>query len=310
MKLSLASADEKVARDRVTHATWGAKLTEEQYHAREARLREHAWTKEGMETWLLRGDDGAVLSSCESFTCTSFREGAPGTTFAIASVFTEPTLRDKGYAVTLIDQLVATLATRPDAHATILFSDVGAAIYERSGFVAVNSRDRVIAPGAGDPAQAVDELFSDTDVGAHIPGAPDGERFVVWPSAAQIDWHLERERVYAEVLGRERPPFAGALAGDGVALWTADFKNNRLAVLVMDAERADELAALIRAARRVAASIGLADVRVWTDPRLATRWPAGLGREEERPGGLAMIRPIAPGVVPRDWRVIPRAIWV
>ena len=310
MKLSLASADEKVARDRVTHETWGAKLTEEQYLVREGRLRNHAWTKAGMETWLLRGDDGALLSSCESFACTSFQEGVAGTTFAIASVFTEPALRAKGYAVTMMDLLVAELSKRAGTHATILFSDVGAAIYERSGYVAIPSRDRVIAPGAGDPAQAVDELFDAGDVAAHIPAAPEGEQFVVWPSAAQIDWHLERERVYADVLGRDRSPYAGALAGDGVALWTADFKNDRLAVLVMDAERADELAALIRAARRVAASIGLADVRVWTDPRLATRWPAGLGREEERPGGLGMIRPVAKGIEPRDWRVVPRALWV
>ena len=50
-----------------------------------------------MTTWLYV-DEGQVLSSCETFRMDSFLDGVRGSSFGVASVYTEPALRGRGYA--------------------------------------------------------------------------------------------------------------------------------------------------------------------------------------------------------------------
>jgi GNAT superfamily N-acetyltransferase len=308
MKLVLASHEEKVARDRVTHPAWGAKLSVEQYLVREQRLRAHPWAAAGMETWLLTDDGGEALASCESFAQASRFRGEVGTSYAIASVYTEPHLRGRGLATAMMDRVAETLSARADTHAIILFSDVGAPIYERSGYVVVPSFDRVLPSEAGDPGEGV-SLFGEGDLAANLPVPPTDEAFTIWPTAAHLDWHLERERIYAELLSRRRSPHTGARVGSAVAVWSADFKNDRLLVLLASATDARDLKTLVTSARRVAHDLGVAEVRLWEEPLVDALAPS-LGAREPRPGGLTMIRPAAPGLAPTDLRVVPRALWV
>ena len=308
MNLVLASQEAKVARDRVTHAAWGMRLSVDQYLVREQRLRAHPWAAAGMETWLLVDDAGEVLASCESFAATSRLRGEDGTSYAIASVYTEPHLRGRGLATSMMDRVAETLSARADTHSIILFSDVGAPIYERSGYVVVPSFDRVLSAEAGDIAEGV-VPFGERDLAACLPAAPVDQPYVIWPSAAQIDWHLERERIYAELLSRPRCQHVGARAGAGVVVWATDFKNDRLMLLLLVATDARELSVLARSAQRVAASLGLAEVRVWDEPGIATLAPT-LGTVEPREGGLTMIRSAAKGLVATDLRSVPRALWV
>src|SRR6476619_2971824 len=124
---------EKRARDRLCQAEWGQKLDLDQFVLRERDLRAHAWSRAAMRTWFLSDASGATLASCETFKMSSrlTPRSLAGQVYAVASVFTEAALRGKGHATRLLDQVARTLeAEDPSMHGMILYSDVGARIYE------------------------------------------------------------------------------------------------------------------------------------------------------------------------------------
>ena len=304
MQLVAANADEKRARDRLTFQAWGERLTPAQYLRREERLCGHPWARQAMTAWLWRDADGAVLSSCETYRMSSAITGSRGESWAVASVFTEPARRRRGHARAMIDALLQR-ARADGMQAATLFSDVGAPMYESSGFVARPAEDLLFPPTRGDAAVGVDALLEHT--GEVEPPVDD---FAVWPTAAQLDWHVERGRTYAALLDRPPLPSVGARVGDSVAYWTSDPKHDRLLLLWLDAARSDEAEALVRAARRVASAAQLHEVRLWAQP-----WPfsgrADLGGDRvRRVGSLPMIAPLLPSVRPEMWSQIPRAVWV
>jgi GNAT superfamily N-acetyltransferase len=304
VKLDFVTADEKRARDRIAYEAWGELLTTEQYVQREERLCAHPWAQETMRCWAWRDGDGEILSSCETYRMASAVDGVRGETWAVASVFTVPALRGRGHARAMMDALV-TRARADGAQASTLFSDVGAPIYEKSGYVARPADDLVFPPAPGDSARTIDALVE--RVGEIEPYVDD---FSIWPTAAQLDWHLERGRAYAALLGRPSLSSVGARAGDGVAYWAADWKNDRLLVIWLDAGRAHEAEALVQAARQVASAAKLREVRLWAQP-----WPfpgrSDLGGDRvRRVGSLPMIAPLIPSVSAEMWTQIPRAVWV
>jgi predicted N-acetyltransferase YhbS len=302
MRLSIASNEEQRALDEVTFDAWGDQLSVEQFGVREARLRAHSWSQATLTTWLLR-DGGALLASCETYRMQSWLAGAPGETWAVASVFTPPSLRRRGYASRMMSLLVEE-ARAAGAQATTLFSDVGAPLYEAIGYRARPSYDLVFSPLDGEAP--VDALYSDAQLCAAFGEcAPPNGRFLVWPSAAQLDWHLERQRTYAALLGRTQLAHAGARAGDGLIAWAADWLHRRLVVLLMTGARADEAEALLRAARRVAHQLGLGDVRMWNLPGCDCG-----GERLARDGSLPMIAPLDPSLTAEMWTFIPKALWV
>ena len=316
MHLVVASEQEKQARDPLAWAEWGARLGVEQFLVREERLRAHAWSREGMQTWLWRGAEGEVLSSCETFRMRSFlgpvdrRE--EGVTFGVASVLTEPRLRGRGHASGMMRALVERLRHEPGAQASLLYSDVGATLYERAGYVAREARDRVFSPLSGDPAAEVDARLVERELALALEETPvPADEFVVWPTAVQLDWHLERERVYAALLNAPRPSSCGARAGGSTAFWAADLKNGVLRILLLVASNESEGVALMRAARRVAHASGLREVRLCEQP-VPFRWPASEdgGVLGDRVGELPMLAPLDPRVKPERWNLAPRALWV
>ncbi|GMT97491.1 hypothetical protein KH5H1_16100 [Corallococcus caeni] len=318
MSLVLATDAQKAQRDAVTHAAWGSPLSVPQYQEREARLRAHPWCREGMNTWLWLADDGRVLASCETFHTDSFLRGAegqptPGDSYAIASVFTEEHLRGRGHATRLMDAVAAELEqVSPRPHSVVLFSDVGAPLYRRSGYVEVPAwdwhLDAVDAPGG----RPVDGGLQETDVAAALarmrqPDVP----FFLWPSAAQVDWHLERERIYAELLARPRPRTCGAVVGESTALWVMNARYGELVVLLMDARDASSAEALLTEARGVAHHAGLKRVVWWEEPATAPLLTGVPGAVRvQRDGSLPMLRPLRPGLPPAPEVPFPRALWV
>lgn len=304
MHLVVADADEKRARDRVTFAAWGDLLTPDQYLTREERLCAHPWARETMTWWLWRDDDGRVLSSCETYKMCSAVDGVRGETWAVASVYTEPELRRRGHARAMMDALVAR-ARAEGAQASTLFSDVDPAVYAASGYVARTAEDLVFPPAPGNPARTIDGFVDQID-----ELEPYVDDFSIWPTPAQLDWHLERARTYAALLGRAPLPTIGARAGDGVAYWTPDVKHESLIILWLDAGRAYEAEALVQAARAIASAARLREVRLWAQP-----WPfpgrADLGGDRvRRVGAVPMIAPLVPSVRAEMWTQIPRAVWV
>jgi GNAT superfamily N-acetyltransferase len=289
-ELILADDSQKRERDRLCHDSWGQRLTIDQFVAREERLRAHRWSQRGMTSWLWV--EGRVLSSCETFEMTSFLDGKAGKTFGVASVYTEPSLRGRGHAARMMEAVAAQM---PDHHAGILFSDIGD-YYARFGWRAVPCfvRDFDAAPVESDAqlvsAGELDSLWNRLDV----PRA----RFLVWPTADQLDWQRERERAYADLFGRSPLPFAGATTRHGVIAWAADFKNEKLLILHLQASRANEL---IDAARKIAFAANLKSVTAWDVL-------APLPRGERPTDSLPMVLPIAPGS--EHWSFVPRALWV
>jgi len=322
-QLLAASDEQKVRRDALTWAAWGGLLQRDQYLARELCLRARAFCKGGMQTWLWV-DPSGVLCSCETFSMASRLDGVASRSYAVASVFTEEPLRRRGHAVRMIDALAAEIrASDPGAHAIVLYSDVGEAIYGRSGFVGLPAFDIELPPVEGDPAEAVEGLIGDLDLPRLLPPAPPDDFFLLWPDAAQLDWHLERERFYARTLPRrrlgsdglasprKRPPVCGAWVGPTRLFWTADFKAESLRILLLTDPEPRALDLLLIAARRAAHSLGLARVSLWEDDTIAPLL-AGLpgATRSPRDGAIPMILPLQPSLRPAHWRRRPRALWV
>jgi hypothetical protein len=157
----------------------------------------------------------------------------------------------------------------------------------------------------------VDALWAETELEAALALVPvPVDPFVLRPSVGQVDWQLERERCYADFLGRPRSPVVGARVGRSVALWAWSGKGD-LNVLLMHAEGPREASALLRSARRVAARVGVPAVRLWEEPRpFSWPLPEDGGRREPRDGSLPMLHPLEPEVRAEDWRSIPRALWL
>lgn len=311
MELRTATEAEKRARDEVTFVAWGDRLTLPQYLDREKRLRGHPWARAGMRTWLLV-EGPEVLASCETFAMRAWWKNTgehEGVVDGVASVFVEERLRGRGYATELMKRLASRL-TEDARLASILFSNVGQELYERAGYFARPAIERVFAAEPGEPEHACDRLFGEEDLARELASAPrPGDGLLIWPTAEQLDWHLERERIYAGFLGRARLPVYGAAAGRARAFWRIDLKSDALIILLLAAERADEALAVLQAARRVAHEAVLPKVVLWE-----CAWPFELpddaGKLHRRSESLPMICPLRPAVDPRGWGQTARALWI
>lgn len=311
-----AEPAQKVERDRLAFEAWGQRLTLAQFLEREERLRAHPYSRGAMRTWLLRAPDGRILSSCESFQTACRAGDRRGEAYAIASVFTEASLRGRGHAVRMLTLLVQRLGALPGLPlAVTLYSDVGAGIYQRAGFTPVATpHDWLLPPVAGELPARIDRLLAEDALATELAQVtpPEGG-LLLWPSAAQLDWQLERERLYARLLDRPRLAACGAVAGASRAFWAGNLKEQVLEMLLVEGRDPAELEALLRTAQALAARAGLTQVRLWEDPTPApwTQVAAALGGERQvREGSLPMLAPLAEGVHAADWRHLPRALWV
>ena len=315
VQLVLATEAQRTSRDHLTAEAWSGGLSSEAYLCREQRLRALAIPRLGMRSWLLVDGAQHILSSCETFTFASLlRDGEAATwgqSFGVASVFTEAGLRQQGHATRMLDALCGVLAQEHRAHAVVLYSDVGAAQYVRSGFVARPAFDWWWPPA---PSSASSEaaFFSEEALSWRWGDHPvRAGRFLLHPSADTLDWFLERERIYCAELGQPRPKACGAALGDSLALWYAQPKDGRLWLHWLDGENPTHARALIHAARVVARDAGLSEVRLWEDtdgfPSLDALEG---GKRQARSGSLPMLRALDGRVRPEDWRRIPRALWV
>ena len=231
-----------------------------------------------------------MLASCESYRMDSFLRAPDGTvvagdSFGIASVFTGGAAARARvrHPADGSPERESSERAEPRAQSALLFSDVGAPLYQRSGYQELEAWDWRFAPEPGEPSEHVDRLLSEADVGAALarmrrPEAP----FFYWPTAAQVDWHLERERIYAELLPRPRPEANGATAGASTALWYMTVRSNALIVVLFDARTAEEATALLSAARRVAHRASLSQVVLWEEPAWPRSWRESRARCESR----------------------------
>ncbi len=291
-----ATEIEKLERDRLTASVWGRGLASvDDFLERERVLRAHSFAARCMRTWLLT-EGAAVLASCETFEVRGWRDGRPGRAFVVASVFTEPSLRGKGHAVALLEAVSSRLSSEPNAMAVVLFSEVGASIYQRARFTLIETHDVVMDARAG----AASVSTSGSVVGSSTVGS--GVRLEV--STEQADWHVERERFYAKALERRAPRAHRAQRGASELCVVASFQTNELHVLWYRFESPGDVGPLLRWAAAEAAFCSLARVRLWeTEPFSVPPGAARLPRPDELP----MIRPLDGGAP--DWMAIERGSW-
>lgn len=291
-------------RDRATYEAWGGGLSLDGYLQVEGRLRGHPWAREGAAAWQLRSESGETLCSCETYRMPSLARGVPGHTYAIASVYTEPHLRRRGHVGALLARLGERLA-RADARAQamVLFSDVALETYGKSGFAARPALQLVFPAQAGDPGGGVDALLREDEVPRVLEAMPAPEgAFAIRPTAAQIDWQLERSR--------PGPGACGARLGGAAVLWSADPRKGELLILLLHAPHRAQARALVASARRAAAAAGLERAVLWRSPG-DPPWPGARAEDRlERLRAVPMIRPLDPRIRAEDWDWIPRALWV
>jgi hypothetical protein len=309
LSLRPASDAERDARNLLTAPVWGNRLTVEQYLGRERCLRATAFAR-GMRTWVLVDDEDAVLASCESYKMTSLGRAA-GVVQGIASVFVEEKHRGHAHAQAMLTRLLDRFRFE-SADASMLFSEVGAPIYGKIGYVPRPIHARVWDPVESDPGDVAALLVRGgpgPDISTSVsPGAPT-PRFRIVLSPAQIEWHRERAAYYHGVLAPDRRPpdsLTGAMSGNAWILWVPDYRLERLMVLVVRTGSAEDNAAIVEALRRAAHAFGMPVAELWESP--AVKLPGG--REIPRDDEIPMICPIAKGVAPEDWVDYGRGCWV
>lgn len=312
MELRKATASEIVARRCLTFSSWGGKLSLEQYLDREKSLAEHEFV-ESMITWVLaEGDD--LLASCETYPMRSILrdqdEMHVGVTWAVATVYVDPKLRNQGHASELLEQVLAELRTQEDVHSSILFSEVGTPIYERLGYVSRPATSRIYTP----PTEVGDELVADPIAFEEVPEVLESRDYTprhvfrVEATPVQIDWHFTRSRFYARTLKREPESQAGARAAESWALWAPNYKTDRLDILALAPGLGNGTRAVLEAARRRAKALGLKQVSVWENPDNVDSLVGG--ESVERQANVPMILPLHDGFKAQDWTDYERGLWV
>ncbi|KAF4998370.1 hypothetical protein FGRMN_3250 [Fusarium graminum] len=241
-----------------THPHWGAALTMEDYIAREHDNLEAALARDGgVTSWILtdgsmKPNDRPILSSCETYkkrALVSSKEGSvrDGTAFGVASVFTFPECRGKGYASKMMSLLADELRGRQqknegDADFSVLWSDVGPKFYNAVGWKPFESTwlEFPVAETEHTVEEFVKPITLDdiSDLAARdeellrkrVSSLSSQVRAVVVPDATTLQWHIHRGDFMCKHLFSRTPTVHGAVYTPPDApnsriwaIWTGNF---------------------------------------------------------------------------------------
>lgn len=292
---------------------WATPLSIDDYITRETHLSQQILSKDGGCTyWVLvhENDPTHIVASCESIKKTMFIAGKDAgsndgfretTTYAVASVYTNPKYRRLGMAAFMLRKLQAQLDAESDC--SVLYSDIGKNYYASLGWSAFPSDQATVYLqthnfALPEPPRTryltLDDLpaLCDKDVAAmkarfqqlsldqsktHIAFAPD---------FAQISWQLAREQFVADALFSQKIERRGAITvtGQSWVYWDHDWRDKTLKIMrfvTLDRVASDkarsveedktwDLIELLRAAAAEAVAWGLTKVLVWNPDPLAT----------------------------------------
>ncbi len=324
--------DAALDRDRLNHAAWGGSLTQEQYLERERRLWRDPFSRQGLRLWVL-SDGHEPVASLETYAVQAKSGDLAGSGHGIASVYVEERHRGGGHASDLLRRVHERLRAE-GALLTYLISEIGPSLYERLGYRGRPLRLRRLAasePGRPDiePGDPRVRLLEERDLLAVLEsryGRSEGQAkrlpLSIPLSPQQIGWHLQRGRIYAELLGRPVADAVGARAGDAFALWAPEYRHGVLRVLTLypgarlflagliDDPRSPEAAAVrdvLHAARDEAARLGLSTVEMWENTVNPGWLRGGLPVPAE---DLPMLLPLRGGIHAEDWLDWERGHWL
>lgn len=260
--LTNPTRDERVRVWSGSHPLWGGALSLDGYLEREVRQLDIPLARDGgLTQWILTdasipaGQPRPILSSCETLKKTALVRSPDGTTrqvtaHGVASVFTDPQYRRKGYAKAMLAKLADTLSRtnqdQPDqALFSVLYSDIGKEFYALNGWEPYTSTHIVFPADAsatdatshkqlkpigadGLPSLvAVDEQLLRKELSR--PSARGAaNRVALLPNLDQMLWHTAREGFVSEQLLSRRPTTHGAVystpAGPRVwAIWIRSY---------------------------------------------------------------------------------------
>lgn len=259
--LTNPSEEERLRCWKGSHPLWGAALTLDGYIKREERQLEIPLARDGgLTNWILTETESPngsrpVLSSCETLKKRALvrtEDGIvrEGTAHGVASVFTDPEFRGRGYASTMMRELAKTLHRMEgdhegDAMFSVLYSDIGPDFYAKNDWFPFASNHVEFPASTDEPLSpdglqiinfdhlsalvAADEQLVRREVAKPPTGQQHpGIRVAILPDLDQIHWHLAREGFVCDLLFSRRPTAHGTLyattSGARVwALWARSF---------------------------------------------------------------------------------------
>jgi predicted N-acetyltransferase YhbS len=140
-----------------TYDTWHEGLSRIAYGKRNAAQMRTQWGAERLHRVALVDEAGRLLASAKRYRVDAWLRGKPVRVCGIGAVFTQPSLRGRGHATALIEEIVREEAAS-GADVAVLFSEIGTAFYERAGFTPVILDEvtvRVDVKEGGSPAMLV-----------------------------------------------------------------------------------------------------------------------------------------------------------
>ena len=323
------------------HEAWGDGRALAELQAEEAHLDAHAFSASARRHYVLDApelgaEEGAFVCSCEVLltpVVVPTGKDAP-CAWHIACLYTPPQHRGQGHASALLQGLRALAGPAP----LLLYSDIGTRLYEGLGFHVcaggggAAAQDLVLpaAGGSSAPQQEADAAQGLEDVGhaadlssldLALPPSPPSGHFALLLTPQRLAWLCAGEAWRAAQGLAPALPARGARLGRGrgLAVWGADWRHRDLIVLVLRAESAEGVRALVRRACAVARQAQLQRVRIWDTFTGAVAGALGehVGWRERRVGKLPMLAPplaaagagAAPALSAAAWLPPERGLW-
>jgi hypothetical protein len=257
------------------YVEWGAPtLTWEQYIEREMYLAGLPFSK-GQTTWIYKVED-QIVSACETYNrpCIAKINGTivRGECMSIASVYTPQKYRQKGYATSMLRNLLQDIKSRPNVMASTLYSDIGPNYYHKMGWEFTKSQSLVIHVDYTKEYpqtcslvhyQAIDSIVVNIvdDLMSHMPN----NSFAVLPTSECITWMFSRSMYYAKLLFPNRLlESAGITHGSDSFFWFFEFKESKCYVTLCTVSSVESATLMLGQIHEIAKSWGLKEIHIWS----------------------------------------------
>jgi GNAT superfamily N-acetyltransferase len=272
---------------------WGSRtLTLEQYMEREFTLRTTEFSK-SLSTWILIDESAPldILSACETYERPSMArvrgQVVHGTCYAIASVYTPPHHRKKGYAGLMLEMLLKELNQRPNSLGSTLYSDIGPDFYSKKGWKVYPSislyLDLDSSNGFTTPkevslmtlAQARPLLEIDAIKMQHDFANSDQNAFMIVPTFDAQEWHYRRAMFYTKALAVDtKVKNVGARfnGNSDYITWSHDIEDSTLYITHLKANSKQSFQALLSAALAEASHCKFKIFELWDPSKEFLEW--------------------------------------
>ncbi|KAF0432777.1 Acyl-CoA N-acyltransferase [Gigaspora margarita] len=298
LDLVLIEATPEQARitNRNSYIEWGyPQLTIDQYLKREFTLSNCVLNSENFKVWILvstkdaddtsKINESAILAACETIKRKALIKLSSGQvqeaiSYSIASVFTPPQYRHKGYASTMMKLLSDKLRFDFKAAFSFLFSDIGTEFYGRFGwkvyplkevrikvdedFTTLSENPEMVV--AIDQSNLESVIQQDCEIIKKEFSKLNKKSLVVLPINPTYNWFFERSKYlsksneYSNILGVK--VLKGQDIG-GFVIWYHDFQYNKLEFLRFRSDSPQTTQLLIQKAKQEASKFKFKQVTLW-----------------------------------------------